>query len=212
MLETAEKLILAYPGAKETYQKSGNLDMAMMFGALQGIDQRLAQAFAVHGQEEFVNTLVEATNLQHLKLILALFDLWQPKQAAQEEVKGFLGEVTKEDVGRAMREKKAIDIIKNYLKTFFAKRKVADIKQEDQIVMKQKIFKVSTTDTGFDENVYLKLTLCIHNINNKRVVTASIHEMVPLRSTVVKDIILPEQYTGDLEKVEDQDEYLTNLV
>ena len=42
--------------------------------------------------------------------------------------------------------------------------------------------------------------------------TVTLNEMVPLKSTVVKDIILPETYVGDLEKVEDYEGYLETLL
>ena len=42
--------------------------------------------------------------------------------------------------------------------------------------------------------------------------TVTLNEMVPLKSIVVKDIILPETYVGDLEKVEDYDGYLETLL
>ena len=36
--------------------------------------------------------------------------------------------------------------------------------------------------------------------------------MIPLKSTVVKDIILPEAYAGDLDLVEDFEEYLEKMI
>ena len=42
--------------------------------------------------------------------------------------------MTKDDVRSAMKESKAIDIIKNYLKTFFAKRAVADIREKQSLL------------------------------------------------------------------------------
>ena len=128
MLATAEKIILAYPTAKSTFLKSGHLDQAKMFGMLQDVNSNLAQVFAVNGQVEFVNSLVEIANLQQLKAISAVLEKLQPIQDPDAQQNGFLSNVTKEDVKQAVKESKAIDIIKNYLKTFFAKRKVAEIR------------------------------------------------------------------------------------
>ena len=45
-------------------------------------------------------------------------------------------------------------------------------------------------------------------MEDRKIVTVSINEMIPLKSTVVKDIILPEEYAGDLDLVKDFEEYL----